>query len=181
MFYYLEDIERELIVGSHGGKYTLSADVAEKNLGTSLGPNFGILELLEIGLEEVTDSNSRTLESDATNHKNDQHQKRESSCHISSFSSALNSFEDAAENDEPKNGESADNRRTKRSHLAKTAGNLKHFVGPILGLGKNYSAVAIFWLDELIIFDVDRAAFCVPSIVTRTPWNFTPEKSFYNL
>ena len=159
----------------------MSADVAEKNLRTSLGPDFGILELLEIGLEEVTDSDSRTLESATTNHKNNQHQKRESCRYISSFSSALNSFEDTTENDEPKNGESADNRRTKRSHLAKTAGNLKHFVGPILGLGENYSAVASFWLDEFFIFDGCRAAFCVPIIATRTPWNFTPEKCFYNL
>lgn len=143
-----------------------------------MGPDFGILQLLEIGLEEVTDSNSGTLESDATNHENNQHQKRESSCYISSFSSALDSLEDAAENDEPKNSESADNRRTKRSHLAKTVGNLKHFVGPILGLGENYSAVAFIWLDEFLIFDGCRAAFCVPIIATRTPWNFTSEKVF---
>ena len=159
----------------------MAADIAEENLRTSLSPDFGILELGKIGLEEVTDSNSGTLERDTTNDKDNQHQERESSCNIGGFSSALDSLKDAAENNEPKNDESSDNRRTKGSHVAKVVSDLKHLARPILGFGEHYSAVAIFWLHEFIVLDGCRAAFRIPGISTCTPWYFTAENKFYYL
>ena len=159
----------------------MAADIAEENLRTSLNPDFGILELSEIGLEKITDSNRCTLERDTTNHKNNQHQKREGSSDVSSFSGTFNSLEDAAENDKPESNESSDNRRARRSHLAKAVGQLKHFVGPVLGLGENYSSVARFRLHEFIVLDGCRAAFCIPIIAALTPWNCTADKKFYYL